>query len=84
MDEIIKEKSEFLKEKIKEIKEKIARPCTEFETKNFDYEDENKIIFFNLSSIFSIFIFVDFHYFSIFFNKPSSKYIICFSITDDS
>ena len=36
MDEIIKEKSDFLKEKIKELKEKIARPCTEFETKNFD------------------------------------------------
>ena len=36
MDEIIKEKSDFLKEKIKEIIEKIARPCTEFETKNFD------------------------------------------------
>lgn len=43
MDEIIKEKSAFLKEKIKEIKEKIARPCTEFETKNFDYDDENKV-----------------------------------------
>ena len=43
MDEIIKEKSDFLKEKIKEIKEKIARPCTEFETKNFDYDDENKV-----------------------------------------
>ena len=43
MDEIIKEKSDFLKEKIKELKEKIARPCTEFETKNFDYDDENKI-----------------------------------------
>ena len=36
MDEIIKEKSDFLKEKI-------ARPCTEFETKNFDYDDENKV-----------------------------------------
>ena len=43
MDEIIKEKSDFLKEKIKELKEKITRPCTEFETKNFDYDDENKI-----------------------------------------
>jgi len=43
MDEIIKEKSDFLKEKIKELKEKIARPCTEFETKKFDYDDENKI-----------------------------------------
>ena len=43
MNEIIKEKSDFLKEKIKELKEKIARPCTEFETKNFDYDDENKI-----------------------------------------
>ena len=43
MDEIIKEKSDFLKEKIKELKEKIARPCTEFETKNFDYDDENKV-----------------------------------------
>ena len=37
------EKSDALKKKIKEIKEKIARPCTEFETKNFDYDDENKV-----------------------------------------
>ena len=37
------EKSDALKKKIREIKEKIARPCTEFETKNFDYDDENKI-----------------------------------------
>ena len=37
------EKSDTLKKKIKEIKEKIARPCTEFETKNFDYDDENKV-----------------------------------------
>ena len=37
------EKSDALKKRIKEIKEKIARPCTEFETKNFDYDDENKV-----------------------------------------
>ena len=37
------EKSDTLKKRIKEIKEKIARPCTEFETKNFDYDDENKV-----------------------------------------
>jgi len=43
MEEIKKEKSEFIKTKIKEIREKIARPCTEFETKKFKYDDENKI-----------------------------------------
>mgnify|MGYP000972965493 FL=1 len=37
------EKLDALKKRIKEIKEKIARPCTEFETKNFDYDDENKV-----------------------------------------
>ena len=43
MEEIKKEKSEFIKTKIKEIREKIAKTCTEFETKKFDYDDENKI-----------------------------------------
>ena len=43
MEEIKKEKSEFIKTKIKEIREKIARPCTEFETKKYKYDDENKI-----------------------------------------
>ena len=43
MEEIKKEKSEFIKIKIKEIREKIARTCTEFATKKFDYDDENKI-----------------------------------------
>ena len=43
MEEIKKEKSEFIKTKIKELREKIARPCTEFETKKFKYDDENKI-----------------------------------------
>ena len=43
MEEIKKEKSEFIKTKIKELSEKIARPCTEFETKKFKYDDENKI-----------------------------------------
>ena len=43
MEEIKKEKSEFIKTKIKEIREKIARTCTEFETKKFDYDDESKI-----------------------------------------
>ena len=43
MEEIKKEKSEFIKTKIKEIREKIARTCTEFATKKFDYDDENKI-----------------------------------------
>ena len=31
------------KTKIKELREKIAKTCTEFETKKFDYDDENKI-----------------------------------------
>ena len=51
MEEIKKEKSEFIKTKIKEIREKIAKTCTEFETKKFDYDDENKIswiIIFNI------------------------------------
>ena len=43
MEEKRKEKSDFIKAKIKEIREKIARPCTEFETKKFKYDDENKI-----------------------------------------
>ena len=43
MEEIKKEKSEFIKTKIKEIREKIAKSCTEFATKKFDYDDENKI-----------------------------------------
>ena len=43
MEEIKKEKSEFIKIKAKEIREKIVRPCTEFETKKFKYDDENKI-----------------------------------------
>ena len=43
MEEIKKEKSEFIKIKAKEIREKIARTCTEFETKKFDYDDESKI-----------------------------------------
>ena len=43
MEKIKKEKSEFIKTKIKELREKIARPCTEFETKKFKYDDENKI-----------------------------------------
>ena len=43
MEEIKKEKSEFIKTKIKELREKIAKTCTEFETKKFDYDDENKI-----------------------------------------
>ncbi|WP_336153794.1 DUF1963 domain-containing protein [Fusobacterium polymorphum] len=43
MEEIKKEKSEFIKTKIKELREKIARTCTEFATKKFDYDDENKI-----------------------------------------
>ena len=43
MEEIKKEKSEFIKIKAKEIREKIARTCTEFETKKFKYDDENKI-----------------------------------------
>ena len=43
MEQIKKEKSDFIKAKIKEIREKIGRPCTEFETKKFKYDDENKI-----------------------------------------
>ena len=43
MEKKEKEKSEFIKAKIKEFKEKLARPCTEFETKKFEYDDENKI-----------------------------------------
>ena len=43
MEKIEKEKSDFIKAKIKEIRGKIVRPCTEFETKNFDYDDENKV-----------------------------------------
>ena len=43
MEEIKKEKSEFIKTKIKELREKIAKTCTEFETKKFDYDDESKI-----------------------------------------
>ena len=43
MKQIKKEKSDFIKTKIKELREKIARPCTEFETKKFQYDDENKI-----------------------------------------
>ena len=43
MKEIKKEKSEFIKTKIKELREKIAKTCTEFETKKFDYDDESKI-----------------------------------------
>ena len=43
MEEKRKEKSDFIKAKIKEIREKIAKPCTEFETKKFKYDDENKI-----------------------------------------
>ncbi|BEO95773.1 hypothetical protein FNSP10_18020 [Fusobacterium nucleatum] len=43
MEQIKKEKSDFIKAKIKEIREKIVRPCTEFETKKFDYDDESKI-----------------------------------------
>ena len=43
MEQIKKEKSDFIKTKIKELREKIARPCTEFETKKFQYDDENKI-----------------------------------------
>ena len=42
MEEIKKEKSEFIKIKIKELREKIAKTCTEFETKKFDYDDERK------------------------------------------
>lgn len=43
MEQIKKEKSDFIKTKIRELREKIARPCTEFETKKFEYNDENKI-----------------------------------------
>ena len=39
----MEEKSDFIKAKIKEIREKIAKTYTEFETKKFDYDDENKI-----------------------------------------
>ena len=40
MEQIKKEKSDFIKTKIKELREKIARPCTEFETKKFQYDDD--------------------------------------------
>ena len=40
MEQIKKEKSDFIKAKIKEIREKIVRPCTEFETKKFQYDDD--------------------------------------------
>ena len=43
MEQIKKEKSDFIKTKIRELREKIARPCTEFETKKFQYDDENKM-----------------------------------------
>ena len=43
MEEKRKEKSDFIKAKIKEIRGKIVRPCTEFETKKFKYDNENKI-----------------------------------------
>ena len=39
MEQIKKEKSDFIKTKIKELREKIARSCTEFETKKFQYDD---------------------------------------------
>ena len=43
MEKIEKEKSDFIKAKIKEIRGTWLRPCTEFETKKFKYDNENKI-----------------------------------------